>query len=75
MESKEERVYEFFKTSVDNKIPEKYSLKESELDDKHINLIVGQILKDIENAPHKVRTKFYQHCFMLMMGKLANEII
>lgn len=75
MEFKEEKLYKFYKQESQGNQPEEYSLKESELDDKHINLIVGQILKDIENAPDKVRIKFYQHCFMLMMGKLANKII
>lgn len=35
-----------------------YLLKESQLEEKHENMLLGQLLKDLEHAPQKVQQRF-----------------
>ncbi len=60
-----EKTYTFTKVTQ-GKIGEieekdKYTLKESELEDMHINLLLGQLMRDFDQCPDAVKLKFLQN--------------
>jgi hypothetical protein len=53
MENKERVFYlkAYTQMNKDGEVFEEYNIPESELEDKHIKLYCGQLIKDFENSP------------------------
>lgn len=56
-----EKEYEFSKARYGDKIPKIYILKESQLDDKHEFLLLGNIINEFDKLPEKVKNEFVKY--------------
>lgn len=63
-----QKTFTFTALSPDQK--EKYTLKESELKQKHIDLLLGELLNRWDNSPKIVQIKFMQMLSEAAMGKM-----